>query len=122
MKIFEYGHYFVVFADGLQYEVDGNMGYKNAPWSKVQPNKVFIAKIDNGKVTAADIVDATQTFSGKILKCEKWDPELYRLVDHTILMNALKLVVEKQSLQPNKIIMHQDTYKDIKAWTQNEDI
>lgn len=122
MKMFEYGHYFVVFAGGQQYEIDGNMGYKNAPWSKVPANKVYIAKIDNGKVTGADVADPNQTFSGKITKCDKWDQELYNLVDRTILLEALKKVINKAPLKPQTIIMHQDFYNDIKSWTQNEDV
>jgi hypothetical protein len=90
MKLFEYGHYFVVFADGNQYEIDGNMGHKNAPWSKVSAQKIYIAKIDNGNITAANTADPTQTFSGKITKYGRWNQELYNMVERTVLLEALK--------------------------------
>lgn len=117
MKIFEYGHYFIVMADGNQYIIDGDMGYKNAPWSKLPPNKVYIAKIDNGKVTAADIIEANSTFSGKISKAEKWDQELYNIVERRVLMEAMSKIIGAQPLVPSNVIMHQDTFKDVLKWS-----
>lgn len=119
MKIMEYGQYQLIFADGYQYEIEGEVGYKNAPWSKVSPNRVYCARLNNGKIIA-DIIDPLQAFSGKIVKCEKWDPELHAQVERFVMMEAIKQIVNLPSITPSKIIMHQDAFKDIKDWA-NED-
>lgn len=116
MKIFEYGHFFIVMAEGNQYIIDGNMGYKNAPWSKVSPNRVYIAKLDNGRITAADTVTADSTFSGSITKAEKWDPTLYSQIERHVMMEAIKSLLEVSPLKPTTIMMNSYDYSNLRGW------
>lgn len=119
MKLSHYGHFKIIFAGNTQYEIDGEPGYLNAPWSTTQPNKVYYAKIDNGKITAK-IIDAESTFSGKIIKQDELDKDLYHQVDQTIMLESLKKVISAMKYKSDSILMNKDDFNDIKSWTENE--
>lgn len=89
MKLYEYGRQSLVFVNGTQYTLEGQVGYQNSPWERVPPTKIYFAEVIHGEITAADQIDFNSKFEARITKAQSQSMELYQKIERFVMLQNL---------------------------------